>query len=260
MYKDVNYEVSEKGIALLTLNRPQSMNSFSLNLIREVIDVCGKVNANDAVKALVVTGSGKGFSSGGDITLLGAMDSASNAKKTYDWSSAVVRAVYDVEKPVIAAINGPVAGAATALMMACDLIIASENARFGFNFAGIAFCPDSGCSYFLVKKVGYHRAAEILFFARLLNSEEASRLGLVNKVVPSEECLPEATRWAERLAEGPGLAIKLDKKLLRQAEKFDMYQMAEMESMYQILTWASDDFREGCTAFLEKRKPDFKGK
>ena len=154
MYNDVNYEVSEKGIALLTLNRPQSMNSFSLNLIREVIDVCGKVNADDAVKALVVTGSGKGFSSGGDITLLGAMDSTSNAKKTYDWSSAVVRAVYDVEKPVIAAINGAVAGAATALMMACDLIIASENAKFGFNFAGIAFCPDSGCSYFLVKKVG----------------------------------------------------------------------------------------------------------
>ncbi|MGE5405674.1 MAG: enoyl-CoA hydratase/isomerase family protein [Candidatus Saccharibacteria bacterium] len=260
MWEAIEFEKKDNGVAVITLNRPQALNSFNAELCFETIKACKMVAEDDDIKCLVITGAGKGFTSGGDIGVLAAMDTPAKAKATYDVSTSVVQAVYDLEKPVIAAVNGPVAGAGTALMLACDLIVASENARLAFSFINIAFCPDSGCSYFLTRKVGYNKAAEIIFFGKTLNAEEGLQLGLVNTVVPAEEVLNEALNWAEKLAAGPGLALKMDKKLLRQAYSNDFYQQAELESMYQVLAWASDDFKEGTMAFVEKRKPNFKGK
>ncbi|MGE5372641.1 MAG: enoyl-CoA hydratase/isomerase family protein [Solirubrobacterales bacterium] len=260
MYENVKYEVTESGVALITLNRPEAMNAFNLGLVQDMVAVANQANQDENVKVVVVTGAGKGFSSGGDIALLFGMDSPAKAKLTYDASTSAVQAFYEIEKPVIAALNGPVAGASTSLMMGCDLVIASEKAKLGFTFAQIAFCPDSGCSHFLVKKVGYQKAAEILYFGKLLTAQEGFDLGLINKIVPPEQLLDEAMKWAEQLAAGPLLAIKLDKKLLREAYHNDFYKQAELEAMYQVLTWSSDDFKEGCQAFIQKRKPNFTGK
>jgi Enoyl-CoA hydratase/carnithine racemase len=161
---------------------------------------------------------------------------------------------------VIAALNGVVAGASLAACLACDLIIASEKARLGFTFMQLAFCPDSGASHFLFQKVGYHKALELLWFGKIINAAEADKLGFFNKLVPHEECLPEAMRWAERLAQQPMMAVGLDKNLMRAACNNDYYQQTELEAMYQVLTWSSDDFKEGCKAFAEKRKPVFKNR
>ncbi|NLW90777.1 MAG: enoyl-CoA hydratase [Syntrophomonadaceae bacterium] len=259
-FKWIDLEIRENGIAILTMNRPDAMNAFNWDLCPEMVEAYKIVEERDDIKVLVLTGAGKGFSAGGDISLLFSMQTPAEAKVTYDISTAVIKGLYDIKKPVICAVNGPVAGASTALMMACDLIIASENAKFGFTFSKIAFCPDSGCSYFLTRKVGYHKAAEILWYGKLLSSQEALDLGLVNTLVPEGQALSEAINWAERLIQMPLMTIGYDKKLLRESMKNDFYQQAELESMYQILMWSSDDFKEGCMAFAEKRKPNFKGK
>lgn len=260
MLRTCNFEVRPDGVAVLTLNNPQQLNALTLDMRVDIVETCSLVKDNDEIKVLVITGAGRGFSSGGNISgLLNAEDQAA-VKKRIDSATLTIHAVYELEKPVIAAVNGPVAGASLSLMMACDLVVAADSAVFGFNFINIAFCPDCGCSHFLTRKVGYHKAAEILFFGRILDANEALELGLVNKVVPTEETLPEALRWAEKLVTRPFFTLIMDKKLLRQALLNDYYQQSSIEGMYQLLAWASEDFREGASAFLEKRKPKFKGK
>lgn len=260
MGKATEFQVRDNGVGVLTLNRPKYLNAFNADICEEIPEICRTVSSDPGIKALIVTGAGNAFSAGGDISVLAAMKDPIDSKETYDMSSGAVTAVYEVEKPVIAAVNGPVAGAATALMMACDLVVAADTARLGFNFINLAFCPDSGCSYFLTRKVGYHKAAEILWFGKLLSAPEALELGLVNKVVPKEEVLTQSIQWADRLAEGPGYAIAQDKKLLRAAMSNNFYEQAELEALYQVLAWTSADFKEGATAFMEKRKPQFKGR
>lgn len=253
-------ELKDSGIGILTFNRPEALNAINIDLTYDVPAACAEVANNPDIKVLIVTGEGKGWSAGGDISTLSAMTDAINAKDTYDHSTGIVKAIYELEKPVIAAVNGPVAGASLATCMACDMIIASEKAVFGFTFMQVAFCADSGTSYFLTQKVGYHKAAEILWNGKILKIDEAQELGLVNTVVPHEELMPTAMKWAERLVKRPLMTIGLDKKLLRASLKNDFYEQAELEALYQIMTWSSEDFKEGAAAFLEKRKPNFKGK
>ncbi|HBV87814.1 MAG TPA: enoyl-CoA hydratase/isomerase family protein [Desulfosporosinus sp.] len=259
-WKTVKLDIMDTGVAVLTLNRPETMNSVNDEFCADVQAACKEASENEAVKVLVITGAGKGWSSGGDISMLAKIKDPISAKETYDSSGELVTAIYEMKKPVIAALNGVVAGASVAACMACDLIIASERARMGFTFMQLAFCPDSGASHFLIQKVGYHKALELLWFGKILNAEEAEKLGFFNKVVPHEECLPEAIRWAEKLALQPLMTVGLDKKLLREAVRNDYYQQTELEAMYQVLTWSSEDFKEGCSAFAEKRKPIFKNR
>ncbi len=259
-WETVNLDIMENGVAILTFNRPEFLNSVNEQFCLDVPAACKVASESDDVKVLVITGAGAGWSSGGDISTLFAMKNPINAKETYDFSTGIVNAIYEMEKPVIAAVNGAVAGASLASCMACDLIIASEKARFAFSFIQIGFCPDSGTSYFLTQKLGYHKAAEILWFGKILKADEAEQLGLVNKLVAHDNLLDEAIQMAGKIAQAPLVAIGLDKKLLRAALKNDYYQQAELESMYQVLTWSSEDFREGCEAFADKRKPNFKGR
>lgn len=258
-FETVKLEIKDNGVAIITLNRPKYMNAFNYEICRDFPAACQEVKDQEA-KVLIVTGAGAGFTSGGDVSVLAAMDSPAKAKWTYDQSTGVVKAAYEMEIPVIAAVNGPVAGAGLALMMACDMIMAADTAKLAFSFINVAFTADSGASYFLTRLVGYQKAAEILMFGRVLSAQEAERLGIVNKVVPADQLMDEALAWGNKLAAGPGFTQKLDKKLLRAAMFNDFYEQAELESMYQILTWASDDFKEGTRAFLEKRKPEFKGR
>ncbi len=259
-WESVLLDVMDNGIAILTFNRPEYLNSVNAQFCADVVAACKVVQEREDIKVLIITGAGKGWSSGGDITTLASMQDPISAKATYDISTSVVDAVYELDKPVIAAVNGAVAGASLATCMACDLIIASEKAQMAFSFLQVGFCPDSGTSYFLTRKVGYHKAAEILWFAKALSAAEAENLGLINKVVAPDSLMDEAIKWAGKIVKSPLLAVGLDKKLLRAASKNDYYQQAELESMYQILTWSSEDFKEGCMAFVEKRKPSFKGK
>ncbi|MEA1960788.1 MAG: enoyl-CoA hydratase/isomerase family protein [Bacillota bacterium] len=259
-FETANLTIQDNGIAIVEFNRPRQLNAINEQLIVDIPEAFKIAQENHDIKVVVLTGAGKGFSSGGDISTLAGMKNPIHAKDTYDASTGIVKAVYEMDKPVIAAVNGPVAGASLATMMACDMIIAADTARFGFTFMQVAFLPDSGTSYFLAQKVGYHKALEILWYGKILTAQEADDLGLVNKLVPTEECLPEAIRWAEKLAQQPMMSVEWDKKLMRAALKNDFYEQADMESMYQLLTWSSPDFMEGAMSFAEKRKPVFNQK
>ncbi|NLB19156.1 MAG: enoyl-CoA hydratase/isomerase family protein, partial [Syntrophomonadaceae bacterium] len=230
MWENIEFEVRDNGVALLYLNRPEAMNALSEGLLRDMYLVLKVIRESDEIKVLVITGKGKAWSAGGDINgLLGGPQTAIEAKAQYDFSTNLIGEVYGLEIPVIAAVNGAVAGAATSLMMACDLIFASEKARFGFNFINIGLCPDGGNSYFLTRKVGYNKAAEIIWFGDLMTVEDALRFNLVNKVVPHEELLPTVLAWADRLVEKPLFTVGLNKKILRQAMDNKWSQQAELE-------------------------------
>ena len=253
-------EVEESGVATLTLTDEAHLNPFNDEILRNILAAVILLRKTPQAQVLVVTGSGMAFSTGGDLKLLPQLEDLNQAKWTFDAASYAVNLFYDLEIPVIAAVNGIVAGAALAMMLSCDLIIGSENASLLFSFRQVAFTPDSGTSYFLVRKLGYHKAAEIIFFGKQIGAAQAVDLGLFNKVVPPEELLPEAKKWAEKIARGPMQTIVYDKKLLRAALTNNVHQQQELESMYQLLTWSSDDFREGIAAFEERRRPQFTGK
>lgn len=251
----------ENGVAAITLNRPETLNSFTPDFVHEIEETVIRADTDDEVRALLLTGEGRGFTSGGNLQELAAMN-LDRKRAIYDVDSTadMVRLLYNVKKPVIAAVNGPAFGAGIALAMACDLLIASEKAQFGFSFTGLGFCPDSGTTWFLTQRVGYYKACEILFSAKTLGAEEMLSLGLVNMVVPHDELIPTALKTAERIARGPALALMLQKRVLRNAVTTTFEQNRDYEAISQIFASQTDDCREGLTAALERRRPDFKGK
>lgn len=251
----------ENGVAAITLNRPETLNSFTPDFVHEIEEAVIQADTDDEVRALLLTGEGRGFTSGGNLQELAAMN-LDRKRAIYDVDSTadMVRLLYNVKKPVIAAVNGPAFGAGIALAMACDLLIASEKAQFGFSFTGLGFCPDSGTTWFLTQRVGYYKACEILFSAKTLGAEEMLSLGLVNMVVPHDELIPTALNTAERIARGPALALMLQKRVLRNAVTTTFEQNRDYEAISQIFASQTDDCREGLTAALERRRPDFKGK
>ena len=250
----------EDGVAWLTMNRPETLNSFTVDFVHEICDAIGKAEADDAVRVLVLTGEGRGFTSGGNLQELAEMNrDRKRAIFDVDSTADAVRLLYNMKKPVVAAINGPTYGAGIALAMACDILIASEKAQFGFSFTGLGFCPDSGTTWFLTQRVGYNKACEILFSAKTLNAEELKALGLVNEVVPHEQLLPAAAKVAGRIARGPALALMLQKRVLRNAVSTSFEQNRDYEAVSQIFASQTDDCREGLTAALERRRPAFTG-
>ena len=251
----------ENGVAWITMNRPETLNAFTPELIHEMNDAFDKAQSDDAVKCIVLTGEGRGFTSGGNLMELAEMNKDRN-RAIYDVDSTadMVYRLYSVRKPVIAAINGPAFGAGIATAMACDILIASEYAQFGYSFTGLGFCPDSGATWFLAQRVGYNKAAEILFSAKTLKADELLELGLVNTVVPADQLLPAVKKTAERIAAGPALALMLQKRVLRNAVSSTFEQNKDFEAISQIFASQTDDCAEGLRAALEKRRPAFSGK
>lgn len=254
------YRVAD-GVAWLTLNRPETLNSFTQDFVLEINEAIRKADEDSAVRVLVLTGEGRGFTSGGNLQELYEMN-RDRLRAIYDVDSTadMVRLLYNVKKPVIAAVNGPAFGAGIAMAMACDILIASERAQFGYSFTGLGFCPDSGASWFLTQRVGYYKACEILFSAKTLKAEELLALGLVNQVVKAEDLLATAGQYAKRIAAGPAVALMLQKRVLRNAVTTTFEQNRDYEAITQIFASQTDDCREGLTAALERRKPAFQGK
>ena len=243
------------------MNRPETLNSFTQDFILEINEAICAADNDPAVRVLVITGEGRGFTSGGNLSELAAMNKdRQRAIYDVDATADMVRLLYNVKKPVIAAINGPAYGAGIAMAMACDILIASEKAQFGYSFTGLGFCPDSGASWFLTQRVGYNKACEILFSAKTLGAEELLKLGLVNQVVKAEELLAVAAKCAETIAAGPALALMLQKRVLRNAVTTTFEQNRDYEAISQIFASQTDDCAEGLAAALERRRPRFQGK
>ncbi|MGS0763873.1 enoyl-CoA hydratase/isomerase family protein [Syntrophomonas curvata] len=259
-FSTIIFTVKDNGVASITLNRPELFNSFNDAQIGDVLAACRLAAEDDAVKVLVITGAGKSFSAGGDAGMLAAMQSSFDARYIFDRSALLIQTIYSFPKPVIAAVNGVAAGAATGAALACDIVIASEKAKFAANFVNIAFVPDGGTSYFLFEKLGHHRAAEILFTGKILDAQEGLQAGVFNRVVPPESLEEEVYKLAGKIAAGPPITLKYMKNILRACSDNTLQTIASLESGAQVMCWNSQDFREGIQAFLEKRKPVFQGK
>jgi 2-(1,2-epoxy-1,2-dihydrophenyl)acetyl-CoA isomerase len=263
----VSYETllaeTTEGVLTLTLNRPEVYNAFTPQMGRELTDALRAAGRDRAVRAVVITGAGRGFCSGQDLTLVdevlageGPPSLGGLIRQHY---TGLILAMRRLEKPILASVNGVAAGAGMSLALACDLRIASDTASFLQAFVKIGLVPDSGSMYFLPRLVGLAKALELCLLGERVSAEEAQRIGLVSRVVPAEE-LPAATsELARKLAAGAGRALGLTKRGLNRALETDLDGMLEYEALLQEVAGRTADFREGVIAFKEKRPATFTG-
>ena len=270
MTEDVLYRL-DKSVAWITLNRPDAGNAMTQDMRNQIADWVDEASASLEVRAVVITGTGeKGFCTGADLRggrtqpppkPAGAPDRVVGdvARMIRVGWQRLISSIVDCEKPVVAGVNGTAAGGGMHLALACDLIIAAEEARFIEVFVRRGIAPDAGGAYLLTRLVGPQKAKELFFFGDDLSAPDAERIGLVNKVVPRAELEKTVAEWAERLASGPTKAIGFAKWLTNRSLDSDRPGAFWDEAYAQELTNASEDSREGMTAFAERRPPEFKG-
>ena len=250
----------DDAVATLTLNRPEKLNSFIGSMRDELTAALDGLAANDGVRAVIVTGAGRAFCSGADVGYLARLIESGNideATALVEAGRRVVTAVRAIPGPVIAAINGAAAGGGANLALACDLRIASERASIGQTFNRIGLAPDWGGSYHLPRLVGPARAAELFFFAEMIDAREAERIGIVNRVVPHDELMETAREWAGRLAAKPALALRYAKEAVQRSLGSTVDEMLDFETAAQRDCFGSPDALEGVRAFTQKRPAVF---
>ncbi|WPD18883.1 enoyl-CoA hydratase/isomerase family protein [Thermaerobacter composti] len=250
----------EGGVLTLTLNRPEVLNAFNRTMTSELLDALRQAERDPEVRCVVITGAGRAFSAGEDLKSRQEGGERSFIASLRERYNPLILRLRTMEKPVIAAVNGVAAGAGLGLALACDLRIASEQARFGQVFVKVGLAPDSGTSLFLLQLVGLGKALEMAFFGDLVPADEALRLGLVNRVVPHEELAAATREWAQRLAAGATRAMGLAKRAFNFAAGAALAQVLEYEAYLQEIAGHTEDHREGVRAFLEKREPRFQGR
>jgi enoyl-CoA hydratase/carnithine racemase len=253
----------QEGVVTLTLNRPDKMNAINGPMWRELIAVFDEVADRREDRVLVITGAGDGFCSGADLTDTGNTDNLQGGVGTSLRQMRVVgRAalrLHELPKPTIAAVNGVAAGAGCNLALGCDLIIASDRARFTEIFSKRGLNVDFGGSWVLPRLVGLHKAKELVFLADILDADEAERVGIVNRVVPHEELEKAVGELAARLAALPPLQLSVSKRLLNQSYSVSMADALEFEDVAQTMNFSSKDTAEAMLAFVQKREPKFTG-
>ncbi len=264
--KILNFD-KKNGVATIVLNRPDKLNAFNDELTFALQDALKECERDDAIRAIIITGAGRGFCSGQDLASRVVNDENDKASPRFSLGDSIRRRynpiitkIRRIEKPVIAAVNGVAAGAGASLSFACDMRIASETATFIQSFSKIGLVPDSGSTFFLPRLLGPTKAFELMALADKIDANEALRLGLVNKVVASESLVEETETLAIRLAKGPTKAFGLTKRALNKAVYPDLEQLLEYEASLQEIAGRSLDFAEGVKAFNEKRQPVYAGR
>lgn len=249
----------QDGIATITLNRPDKLNALSEEMYHGIADHCAALDVDDEVRAIILTGAGRAFCAGGDVGSMGGYDVVTGRKRSQKHKSTVVN-LYNVEKPVIAAVRGPAAGIGFSLALACDLIIASETAYFLAAFKNVGIPPDGGAVFFLTQYLGIARAKEITYTARRVPAPEAMAMGLVMKVVPDDRLEAEALMLAQDLASSATYALRLAKRMFHSMYVPTLGMLLEMENLAISGARLTHDHHEGVAAFKEKRPPRFLGK
>jgi enoyl-CoA hydratase/carnithine racemase len=263
---DANHE---HGFATITLNRPQRLNSLSNDLLHSLADSLEEVGSDDSIRAVILTGAGRAFCAGADTDEMagGTTDGPHRPgpggpealRRGFKLARKVVLGIYEMEKPVIAAINGPAVGAGFDLACACDIRIASESARFMAAYVHVGLFPGYGGTWLYPRLFGTARAAELMYTGDYMEVDEAQRLGFVNKVVPAGELTATAEKMARKIAAGPPIAIRLAKTMMRRGMSMDLETSLEMSAAGEAITLSSDDHLEGMDALRQKRRPEFKG-
>lgn len=252
----------EDHIGTVTLNRPEKLNAFGGRMRQEIEEVVNEVCTDRDVRVIVITGAGKAFCVGGDVTefVNGSTKALTEKSPTERPAmSKIVLALNAVEKPVIAAVNGVAAGGGVNLALACDIRIASEKARFGQVFTRRGVHPDWGGSWFLPRLVGYAKACELIFSAEVISAQEAFDVGMVNKVVPHDELMTATMEMAGKMAKNAPIPMAFAKRALQNFHKWDLAQALDYEAYVLGITMKSKDLVEGFKAFVEKRDPEFTG-
>ena len=255
---------TNEGICTITMNRPEVYNALNDRVTFELQEALRGAERDDAARVVVLTGEGKAFCSGQDLAELKGKyvpgyvpHLGDDIRKRYN---PIARRLREMEKPSIAAVNGVAAGAGLSLALACDIRVASAAASFIEVFINVGLVPDTGSTFALPRLVGLGKAMELCFTGDKVNAEEALRIGLVNRVVPAEKLMEETTRLATRLASLPARGLALTKRLLNQSFDNDLLGQLEAEAFAQETAGMTEDHHEGVVAFIEKRKPRFKGR
>ncbi|MFF9041195.1 enoyl-CoA hydratase/isomerase family protein [Streptomyces sp. NPDC014892] len=256
---------TDNAVSWITLNRPEAMNAIAPDQRERLIHLLSEASADPTVRAVVITATGRGFCAGADLRGTGGGGGATRvagdvARVIRLGAQRLVAAVLDCEKPVIAAVNGTAAGLGAHLALACDLVLAAEEARFIEVFVRRGLVPDGGGAYLLPRLVGPQRAKELMFFGDALSAADAYRLGLVNRVVPAQDLEKTAREWAERLAAGPTRAIALTKHLVNASLDTDRATAFAAEAAAQEINMTTADAQEGVKSFVERRNPRYRGR
>lgn len=249
----------EQGIATVTLNRPEARNALNRGMRRQLSTVLAGLSDDHSVRVVILTGAGdKAFCAGGDLSEVEKFTPL-DAREYIELSRAVTQTIQTMPQPVIAAVRGYALGGGFELALACDLVIAAEDAQFGQPQAKIGLIPGGGATQRLPRAIGLHRARQYIFTGDRLSAREAERLGLVNQVVPAAELGSAALQWARRLLTVSPTALALAKACLVQAQEVPLSAGLRYEAEMYALCFSTEDRREGIRAFREKRKPQFKG-
>lgn len=257
-YKFLRYS-NAAGVATIVLNRPDVYNALNDEITFELQDVFKMIGKDDAVRVVVLTGEGKAFCSGQDLK------SSTGEKRSFIESlhkryNPIIRSMRNLPKPIIGRLNGVAAGAGCSLVLACDIIVAAEDATLIEVFINIGLVPDSGSSYFLPRLVGMAKAFELCSMGTKVDAKQAATLGLVNKVVPADQLDDAVKKYTDYFANAPTKSIGLIKKMLNKSATSTLDEMLDYEAYCQEIAGSSEDYHEGVTAFREKRKAEFKGK
>ena len=251
----------ENNTAWITLNRPEVFNSFNREMalsLQARLDAC---ETNDEVRAIVIKGNGKAFCAGQDLKEVTTPGLNPGFKKILEEHyNPIISRIRSIEKPIIAAVNGVAAGAGANIALMCDVVVASERASFIQAFSKIGLIPDSGGTFMLPRLIGFQKASALMLLGDKISAKEAEKLGMVYKVFSSEDFESEVQVLAESLAQMPTKALGMTKRLLNESMSNDLRSQLELEAKFQIEVAQSDDYKEGVAAFVEKRKPNFKGK
>jgi 2-(1,2-epoxy-1,2-dihydrophenyl)acetyl-CoA isomerase len=260
-------ETVDGGIATLTMNRPDSRNALSRPMMTALADSLRRLALDPSVRAVVLTGAGRAFCSGGDVKGFAQRAAGGGDELTFDQKVTDLRArmdtvrwLHEMPKPTLAVIPGPAAGAGLSLALACDLRIAADDAKFTTAFAKIGLSGDFGGSYFLGKLVGASKARELYFTGRVVTADEALRLGMVDRVAPYEQLAEAAAAYARELASLPTVAVGYMKRNLNVAQRGSLSDTLDAEAVHMIRTFETDDHKGAAKAFVEKRAPGFAGR
>ena len=262
MYQAIIFTV-DGPIATIRLNRPEKLNAFGGPMRDEILDALDRITADDNIRVVVVTGEGRGFSAGGDIQQLKQLrenQDEAGFRAILAKGQMITRRMRALPKPVIAAVNGPCAGAGFSFALSCDVRIASDAATFGPSFVLIGLHPDWGGSWLIPRLVGPAKACELIFTGSMISAEEAAKAGLVNRVVAHDQLMPTVLEVAGKIGKNPSGVLRLAKESIYRSLTSDLETAFARENEVQTECFYSEDFLEGLTAFVEKRKPHFRGR
>ena len=265
-YEAILYDV-EDGVATITLNKPERLNAFDDQMLGEWAEAVREADADRAVKVVIITGAGRGFCSGmnvanevqGSGVLRTEATVASRRHSLRDRVHPIPRALIQMEKPYIAAINGAAAGAGMDMASMADIRFASSTARMGMTYVRMGLIPGDGGCYSLPRIVGTQKALDLIWTGRLFNAQEALAMGYVLAVYEPDELMPRVREYAKQIARGPATAVQLAKKLVHRSANLPFDEHLDMAQMAMFIAQSTDDAREGPKAFMEKREPQFKG-